>query len=404
MLNNSLYRIVSKFGIWRLGVAILSPTFTLIVPQISELEKAGIFFILMMCISCPLNIFAVGISKFVAEQNKNLSSRQFSNYSVLTAFITSVCASTFFVYLNSWSELSITDVTMIFICSGIAAINYLKIQRKIAIVKNFPAALVYFVQNVISITLSLISMLFTEDPIFWLTSYWGSQIFTVLYLDLRYSTGIELPSNASVQKYISFKIVFQFFYTGTTLYVIQFLLTNYHRILFSSAPDLVAIIHVGMAPVTGFLIFVDRFFYETHGKHILQSRKISKLNHKKVMSSYLRYQIPAMAFGITTSIFVLVVLFDHVLPDLIWTVLFIFICNFFFLMLVLYRQTNENLKKQNANLNIPNLVILFLIGIALFCSHKFQIEFKYVSSLILPVGLVFLILQRSFSRFSDNNN
>ena len=221
MLNNSLYRIVSKFGIWRLGVAILALTFTLIVPQISELEKAGIFFVLMMCISCPLNIFAVGISKFVAEQNKNLSSRQFSNYSVLTAFITSVCASTFFVYLNSWSELSITDVTMIFICSGIAAINYLKIQRKIAIVKNFPAALVYFVQNVISITSSLIAMLFTEDPIFWLTSYWGSQIFTVLYWDLRYSSWIELPSNATVQKYISLKIIFQFFYTGTTLYMLE---------------------------------------------------------------------------------------------------------------------------------------------------------------------------------------
>ena len=159
-----------------------------------------------------------------------------------------------------------------------------------------------------------------------------------------------------------------------------------------------------MAPVTAFLIFVDRFFYETHGKNILRIREISKLKHKKLMSLYLRYQIPAMAFGMTTSTLVLVVLFDHVAPDLIWTVLFIFICNFFFLVLVLYRQTNENLKKQNANLNIPNLVILFLIGIVLFCSHKFQIEFKYVSFLILLVGLVCLILERSFFRFRGNNN
>jgi hypothetical protein len=402
MFKTAFHRRFARFGIWRITAPVLSLCFTLMVPHIVELEKAGVFFILMMCISGSISIFGVGISKYVAEENKKLSTHQFVNYVTVTAVLTLMCASTFFVFLNQGSEISASDTSLICICAGIAVINYLKIQRKVAVVRDFPASLVYFTQTLISILLSLIAMVITDEPIIWLVCFWCSQVVTSVYCDLKYNSRIDLPTYKIKSEHRSSRIFIQFFYTGVTLYLTQFLLTNSHRILLSSAPDLLAIMHAAMAPVTALLIFIDRFFYESHGKNFLRSRKISKPLHKKIMLSYLSYQLPAMALGMIVSTLVLVVIFGHIAFDLTSYVFFIFTCNFFFLLLVLYRQTNANLKKQNSNLNIPNLFILLMFGVLFFCSHRLQIELTYVSTLALLMGLASFLLERCFLRAQVN--
>jgi hypothetical protein len=388
----------NRFGVWRIATSVMALCFTLFITQITELNNAGIFFILMVCVSLPLNIFAVGLGKLIAEQNTKLTSRDFAIYTSIAVIITSIVAPGLNWALQQPTSFQLFDSVIIVTSSAIATVSYLLLQRKIAVIKDFPVARIYFNQTSTSIIFASVAAIFLETPVIWLLCYWSSQIFTILVLELKYKSSVLGKAVSGLSESFSPKLLIQFFYTGITLYLIQFTLTNYHRISFGSNTELVAIVHIAITPVTSLLIIIDRYFYETYGKKVLQKDSITKTSHSRLMSLYFTYQIIALFAGSCASTAILFFMFDNNFSNTLIIINFVLTCNFCFLVLVQYRQTYANLMKRNKQLNKLNFGILVLFTLMLFWSKSHNLQIEHITMLVGILGLVYLISEQHLLR------